>query len=36
MALTRIGNQAITLDATEIPNIPADKITSGSMSADQH
>ena len=35
MALTRIGNQAITLDATEIPNIPADKITSGSMSADR-
>ena len=35
MALTRIGNQAITLDAAEIPNIPADKITSGSMSADR-
>ena len=35
MALTRIGNQAIVLDAAEIPNIPADKITSGSMSADR-
>jgi len=33
MALTRIGNQAITLDAAEIPNIPADKITSGTMDA---
>ena len=35
MALTRIGNQAITLDAAEIPNISANKITSGSMSADR-
>ena len=29
MALTRIGNQAITLDAAEIPNLDAAKITSG-------
>ena len=29
MALTRIGNQAITLDAAEIPNLDASKITSG-------
>ena len=31
MALTRIGNQAITLDAAEIPNLPASKITSGTF-----
>ena len=29
MALTRIGNQAIALDAAEIPNLDASKITSG-------
>ena len=29
MALTRIGNQAINLDAAEIPNIDASKIQSG-------
>ena len=33
MALTRIGNQAITLDAAEIPNLSASKITSGSFDA---
>ena len=31
MALTRIGNQAITLDANEIPSLPASKITSGTF-----
>ena len=31
MALTRIRNTAITLDAAEIPNLSADKITSGSF-----
>ena len=31
MALTRIGNQAITLDAAEIPNLAASKITSGTF-----
>ena len=31
MALTRIGNQAITLDAAEIPNLDAGKITSGTF-----
>ena len=31
MALTRIGNQAITLDAAEIPNLPASKINSGTF-----
>ena len=31
MALTRIGNPAINLDAAEIPNIDASKITSGSI-----
>jgi hypothetical protein len=31
MALTRIRNTAITLDAAEIPNISADKITSGTL-----
>tara|TARA_A100001011_G_C14266785_1_gene825039 strand:+ start:52 stop:1443 length:1392 start_codon:yes stop_codon:yes gene_type:complete len=31
MALTRIRNSAITLDANEIPNIPASKITSGTF-----
>ena len=31
MALTRIGNQAITLDAAEIPNLPASKITTGTL-----
>ena len=31
MALTRIGNQAITLDAAEIPALPASKITSGTF-----
>ena len=31
MALTRIKNTAITLDAAEIPNISADKITSGTL-----
>jgi len=33
MALTRIKNTAITLDANEIPDIPASKITSGTMDA---
>jgi hypothetical protein len=33
MPLTRIKNTAITLDANEIPNIPASKITSGTMDA---
>lgn len=31
MALTRIGNQAITLDAAEIPNLDASKIVSGTI-----
>ena len=31
MALTRIGNQAITLDAAEIPNLDAAKITTGTL-----
>ena len=31
MALTRIGNQAITLDAAEIPNLDASKITTGTL-----
>jgi len=31
MALTRIGNQAIALDAAEIPNLDAAKITSGTF-----
>ena len=31
MALTRIGNQAITLDAAEIPSLDAGKITSGTF-----
>ena len=31
MPLTRIKNTAITLDANEIPNIPASKITSGTF-----
>ena len=31
MALTRIGNQAISLDAAEIPNLDASKIVSGTI-----
>ena len=31
MALTRIGNQAINLDAAEIPNLDAAKITTGTF-----
>ena len=31
MPLTRIGNQAITLDAAEIPNLDASKIASGTF-----
>ena len=35
MALTRIGNQAITLDAAEIPNLDASKIVSGTIDNNQ-
>ena len=35
MAIITVRNRAINLDAAEIPNISADKITSGSMSADR-
>ena len=33
MAIIKVRNPAIDLDAAEIPNIPADKITSGTMDA---
>ena len=33
MAIIKVRNPAINLDAAEIPNIPADKITSGTMDA---
>lgn len=35
MAIIKIRNAAIDLDAAEIPNIPASKITSGSLAADR-
>ena len=35
MAIITVRNRAINLDAAEIPNISADKITSGSMSAER-
>ena len=31
MAIIKIKNQAIDLDAAEIPNLPATKITSGTF-----
>ena len=33
MAIIKIRNPAIDLDAAEIPNLPASKITSGTMDA---
>lgn len=35
MAIIKIKNPAIDLDAAEIPNLPASKITSGSLGADR-
>ena len=35
MAIIKIRNAAIDLDAAEIPNLPASKITSGSLGADR-
>ena len=35
MAIIKIKNPAIDLDAAEIPNIDASKITTGSLGADR-